>query len=106
VIGLLVVPALLVLIGFILVTMTRLRELNVIKGILVAGMSIAIGFLLMFPLGALFNAMNWPWFHSWALIHGSLVIAWPILSVVGFLSLRVLGVIRKSAAKRGKTLAN
>jgi hypothetical protein len=29
--------------------------------------SIGIGFALMFPLGWIFGAMNWPVFHSWGL---------------------------------------
>jgi hypothetical protein len=99
-IGLLVAVTLFVLIGFALFTVTRLREWNAVRVVGTASLSVAIGFLLMFPLGALFNAMNWPLFHGWALAHGSFVIAWPLLTVVGFLILRGTGVARKPTAKR------
>jgi hypothetical protein len=45
---------------------------------------VAIGFILMFPLGMLFNDMNWPLFHSWALAHGSFILAWPLLTLLVF----------------------
>jgi len=47
-------------------------------------LSIALGFLLMAPLAMLFNAMNWPMFHGWALAHGTFVIAWPALTLVAY----------------------
>lgn len=53
--------------------------------------SAVIGFLLMFPLAGIFNAMNWPIFHSWGIAHGSFVIAWPILTFLSFGILRVFG---------------
>jgi hypothetical protein len=43
--------------------------------------SICLGFALMFPLGWLFGKMNWPVFHSWGLVHGAFMIAWPLLTV-------------------------
>jgi len=46
--------------------------------------SIVAGFFLMFPLGMVFDAMNWPLFHSWGLAHGSFVLAWPILTLATF----------------------
>jgi len=46
--------------------------------------SVILGFLLMIPLAMLFDAMNWPLFHSWALAHGSFIFAWPILTVLAF----------------------
>jgi len=45
---------------------------------------VAVGFLLMFPLGMLFDSMNWPLFHSWGLAHGSFILAWPLLTLVCF----------------------
>jgi len=51
---------------------------------------IVSGFLLMFPLAGLFDAMNWPLFHSWGLAHGSFMIAWPMLSLIVYLLLRLL----------------
>jgi hypothetical protein len=35
----------------------------------------AIGLVLMFPLGLLFDDMKWPLFHSWGLAHGSFILA-------------------------------
>ena len=99
-IGLLAAVTLFVLIGFALFTMTGLSEWNAVRVIGTACLSVAIGFLLMFPLGALFNAMNGPLFHGWALAHGSFVIAWPVLTVVGFLILRATGVAGKSEGRR------
>jgi hypothetical protein len=49
--------------------------------------SIVAGFLLMWPLGALFGRMNWPVFHLWGLAHGSFVLAWPLLSALCFVFL-------------------
>jgi hypothetical protein len=54
---------------------------------LIAG-SIVLGLLLMVPLGMLFDAMDWPLFHTWGLAHGSFVIAWPMLACISFFLLR------------------
>lgn len=67
------------------------------KQIVIAGLaSIVLGFFLMAPLGALFDAMNWSLFHSWGLAHGSFLIAWPALASVSFgiiqIAIRVLRV--------------
>jgi len=43
--------------------------------------SIVGGFFLMVPLAMLFDAMNWPLFHTWGLAHGSFLIAWPVLTL-------------------------
>jgi hypothetical protein len=51
--------------------------------------SIVGGFLLMFPLGWLFGEMNWPIFHSWGLMHGSFVIAWPVLALLVYVVFRL-----------------
>jgi hypothetical protein len=50
----------------------------------------AMGFLLMFPLGMVFDDMNWPRFHSWALAHGSFHLAWPLLTLMCFAIQRVI----------------
>lgn len=42
----------------------------------------------MFPLGALFNFMNWPVFHEWGLGHGSFLIAWPLLGWATYRALK------------------
>lgn len=55
---------------------------SVAKGVLRYFLAIVGGFLLMFPLGALFDHMNWPVFHGWGLAHGSFVIAWPLLTAL------------------------
>src|ERR1700722_9739674 len=46
--------------------------------------SVVTGFFLMIPLAMVFNAMDWPLFHSWGLAHGSFIIAWPMLTVLSF----------------------
>jgi hypothetical protein len=43
---------------------------------------VAIGFVLMFPLGMLFDDM--PLFHTWGLAHGSFILAWPVLTLLTF----------------------
>lgn len=64
-------------------------------------LSVAVGFVLLWPVGWLFGAMGWPMFHGWGLAHGSFVLAWPVLSVatfaVGWLVLR----LRNKRASRG-----
>jgi hypothetical protein len=57
---------------------------------LVAIASIVVGFFLMWPLGWLFGVLHWPVFHSWGLVHGSFVVAWPLLSVLCFVAGRFL----------------
>lgn len=44
--------------------------------------SVVVGFLLMVPMAMIFDTMDWPLFHSWGLTHGSLVIAWPVLTLL------------------------
>ena len=58
--------------------------------------SIALGFILMVPLGMLFDAMNWPLFHTWGLAHGSFVIAWPVLAVISFGVIRIAIIARRA----------
>jgi len=48
------------------------------------------GFFLMWPLGLLFDKMNWAVFHSWGLAHGSFFIAWPLLAWAVYLVLTAL----------------
>lgn len=47
----------------------------------------AMGFVLLWPLGALFGYMNWPMFHGWGLAHGSVAVAWPLLSLASYIAL-------------------
>ena len=54
------------------------------------GVAIVAGFCLMWPLGYLYAAVNWPTFHSWGLMHGTFVAAWPVLSILAFLALGYL----------------
>lgn len=49
--------------------------------------SLLVGFLGLLPLGALFDTMNWPVFHTWGLGHGSFVIAAPAIGSVSYLLL-------------------
>ena len=49
-----------------------------------------LGVVLMWPLGALFNFMDWPMFNSWGLAHGSFIIAWPFLAAFSYFALWVV----------------
>ena len=50
--------------------------------------SVVVGFFLMWwPLAPVYDALNWPTFHSWGLLHGSFFSAWPTLSILTFLAL-------------------
>lgn len=60
-----------------------------------AVLSIVLGFFLMSPLAALFEAMRWAMFHGWALMHGTFVIAWPALAVVAFVGLSLVPWFRR-----------
>jgi hypothetical protein len=95
VIGLLVAATLSVLIGLALFTTTRLQELNAVRVVGMACLSLAIGFVLMYPLGMLFDALNLPFLNTWALAHATFIVAWPILTAVGFLILRAIGMACK-----------
>ncbi|MGJ4930944.1 hypothetical protein ACQR1I_29610 [Bradyrhizobium sp. HKCCYLS2038] len=50
-------------------------------------LSIVLGFLLMWPLVAIYDWAELPTFHSWGLIHGSLFAAWPTLGAIIFFAL-------------------
>jgi hypothetical protein len=52
--------------------------------------AVIAGFLLMWPLGYAWAALSWPTFHSWGLMHGTFVAAWPTLSILTFLALGYL----------------
>lgn len=69
-------------------TVSKMKRIALI--VLIGLGSIVLGFFLMMPLGLLFDAMNWPLFHTWGLAHGSFVIAWPVLALVSFGLLHVL----------------
>ena len=44
----------------------------------------AVGLLLLFPVAALFDTMNWPMFHTWGMAHGAFLFAWPATTLIGF----------------------
>jgi hypothetical protein len=48
------------------------------------------GFLLMLPLGMVFDDMKWPLFHGWGLAHGSFILAWLLLTLMCFLVHRMI----------------
>jgi hypothetical protein len=58
------------------------------SGILSAIIAAVGGFLLLIPLMATFDARNWPLFNDWAIWHGSILVAWPALSVLSFCGIR------------------
>ena len=61
------------------------------KGLLRILAAVAVGFLLMLVLSAVFTQMGWPVFNGRGLAHGSFLVAWPVLSAVGY---RVVGRLR------------
>ena len=57
--------------------------------------SFVLGFALMWPLGWIFDVMHWPIFHSWGLVHGSFIVAWPALTGISFLCIYTIEKIRQ-----------
>jgi hypothetical protein len=55
-----------------------------------------LGFALMFPLGWLFGTMNWPMFHAWGLAHGAFIIAWPLLTLISWVVIRVMRMLARA----------
>ena len=47
-------------------------------------LAVPLGVVLLIPLGMVFDTMNWPLFHTWALIHGSFIFALPLCCLVVF----------------------
>jgi hypothetical protein len=77
------------------------RKPTIMKGNLITGMaSIVLGFFLMIPLAMLFDARDWPLFHSWGLAHGSFLIAWPALVAVSFGLIRIVTRVMQARALR------
>ncbi len=58
--------------------------------------AIIAGYLLMWPLGYAYSRFSLPTFHSWGLMHGTFVAAWPTLSMLAYLALGYLPPFRRS----------
>jgi hypothetical protein len=58
--------------------------------------AVVAGFLLMWPLGYAYSRLSLPTFHSWGLMHGTYVVAWPTLSILTYLALGYLPLFRRS----------
>jgi hypothetical protein len=69
-------------------------------------LSAVLGFVLMSPLGLLFEQMHWPEFHSSGLMHGSFLIAWPALSLVAFLVLCLIRPFHRVDLREGVILCH
>jgi predicted outer membrane lipoprotein len=54
------------------------------------------GFLLMWPLGYAYATLSLPTFHSWGLMHGTFIAAWPTLSILTYLALGYLPPFRRT----------
>ncbi len=65
---------------------------TLIRGVI----AIIAGFLLMWPLGYVYAKLSLPTFHSWGLMHGTFVAAWPTLSILTFLALGYLPAFRRT----------
>jgi hypothetical protein len=74
--------------------------------VLICLASIVLGFFLMFPLGKLFDAMDWPLFHTWGLAHGSFVLAWPLLAFGSAGVLFGTGLARKKSRPDSNSTVN
>ena len=46
---------------------------------------VLLGFIALFPLIIISNAMEWMLFTGWGMSHGGFIIAWPVLSLVAYL---------------------
>ena len=53
------------------------------------------GLLLMLPLITIFDAMNWGYFNSWAIWHGTFIIVWPTFTLMSIGVLRAIRRLRK-----------
>ena len=65
----------------------------------IAALSVVGGVILLWPLGVIFSALGWPYFHTWGLMHGSFVAAWPVMSMLLFAA---IWVPLKRRANRGE----
>ncbi len=68
--------------------------MKIIKQIIRIVLSVILAFLALIPLASLFDHMNWSMFNSWALVHGSFLIAVPILAVLIYLLLGLIPFLR------------
>jgi hypothetical protein len=48
-------------------------------------MAFIITILAVMFTGTLFNTMNWPLFHTWGLIHGSIIYIFPVYFVIALI---------------------
>lgn len=70
------------------------------KGIFLTSLvSTVMGLFPMVPLAMLFDAMNWPLFHSWGLAHGSFLIAWPVLTFITFSAVQIATLKKRPAVR-------
>jgi ABC-type tungstate transport system substrate-binding protein len=65
--------------------------------------SFFLGFILLFPLGWLFDRMDWPLFHSWGLIHGSFLLAIPLLMALSFGTIEAVAFLFQRGKRRGES---
>jgi uncharacterized membrane protein len=49
--------------------------------------TLPLSLLLLYLTGRLFDYMEWPWFNTWALVHGLFIFALPVCIVVAFMVL-------------------
>jgi len=54
------------------------------KLVLRAVIAVPLGFVLVAWIANLFDKNNWPWFHTWGMVHGAILIALPLCIVVAF----------------------
>jgi hypothetical protein len=54
------------------------------KSVAIFAISFSFGIAGMMATGWLFNTMNWPYFHTWALAHGSSPICFLFWAFIGY----------------------
>jgi hypothetical protein len=55
-----------------------------------------IGFLMLFPVASLFDLMSWPTFHTWGMMHGGFLLAWPVTTVSSFaIAISIIKAVRR-----------
>jgi hypothetical protein len=65
-------------------------------------LSIPLGYVLMCLVAVLFDFMNWPLFNGWAMMHGTFILAWPILTILAF----ILEMVADNTVRNKKNISN
>jgi hypothetical protein len=58
-----------------------------LKGCINLALAFALAFIAVLLTAAIFNAMDWPTFHTWGLMHGSFIFIFPFYFILALLVL-------------------